>query len=116
MFSSEPLTDTSWTCTSILLPEFQSDKLTIELEQAIYSAHTHRNANPILTILILPDWKHTPYLARNLHTNIVQQIATITHTHDANQHQKYPKYNLPIYLLANSKALSQLDASNIYNT
>ena len=55
MFSSEPLTDISWTCTSMSLPEIQPNKLTTTLEQAIYSADTHRNANPSLTILILPD-------------------------------------------------------------
>ena len=115
MFSSEPLTDTTWTGTSLSLLEFQPDKLTIALEQAIYIAHSHRNTKPSLTILILPDRKHTPYFARNLHTNYVQQIATIPHTH-AIQHQNHPKYNLHIYLVANSKARSQLDASNIYNT
>jgi hypothetical protein len=98
----------------MLLPEFQPDKLTLALEQAIYSAHTHRNTNLGLTILILHDWKHTPYLARNVHTTCVQQIATNPRTH-ANQQQNQPKYKLHIYIVANSKALSQLDASNIYN-
>ncbi len=74
---SEPLTDIAWTGTSMSLPEFHPNKLTTAMEQAIYSVHTTRNHTPSLTILILPDWKHTPYLARNLHTNYVQHIATI---------------------------------------
>jgi hypothetical protein len=97
------------------LPEFPHNKLTTALEQAIYSAHTNKNHAPSLTILILPDWKHTPYLARNLHTDYVQHIATITHIHTT-QNQQRPKYNLHIYLVANSKALTQLDATHIHNT
>ena len=97
------------------LPEFHHNKLTTALEQAIYSAHTNKNHTSSLTILILPDWKHTPYLARNLHTDYVQHIATIPHTHTT-QHQQRPKYNLHIYLVANSIALTQLDATHIHNT
>jgi len=95
------------------LPEFQPDKLTTALDQAIYNAHTHRNDNPSLTTLILPDMTHAPYLARNLHTSYVQQIATLPHTH-AKQHHNHPRYNLHVYLVAKSKALSQLHATNIY--
>jgi ribonuclease HI len=97
------------------LPEFQPSKLTTALEQAIYNAHTHRNHTPSLTILVLPDWKHTPYLAQNLHTNYVQHVATIPHKH-ATQHHHHPKYNIHIYLVANSKALTRLDATNIHKT
>jgi len=97
------------------LPDFQPNKLTTALEQAVYNAHTHRNYTSSLIILILPDWKHTFYIARNLHTNYVQQIATIALTH-ATHHQHHPKYNLHIYVVANSKALSQLDAPRIHNT
>jgi len=66
-------------------------------------------------ILILPDWKRTPYLARNLHTNYVQKIATLPHTHTEQQHN-HSKYNMQVYLVVNSKAISQLDATNIHNT
>jgi len=73
IFSSELLTNTSWTCTTIPLPEFQPDKLTTALEQANYNAHTHRDTNHSSKILILPDRKHTPYLARNLPFKYVQK-------------------------------------------
>ena len=63
------------------LPELHHNKLTTALAQAIYIAHTNKNHASSLTILIPPDWNHTPYLARNLHTNYVQHIATIPHTH-----------------------------------
>ena len=63
------------------LPEFQPNKLTKALEQAIYIAYTHKDAQPTATILILPDWKHTPYLARNIHTNYTPKIVTRPHTH-----------------------------------
>jgi hypothetical protein len=65
------------------LPEFQPDKLKTTIEQAIYSAHTHKNNNPILLILTVPGWKHTPYLARNLHTTNVKQLQH-SHIHTPN--------------------------------
>ena len=53
MFSSEPFIDTTWTGTSMSLPEFQPTKLTTAMEKAIYNAH--RIYITSLTILILPD-------------------------------------------------------------
>jgi hypothetical protein len=114
IFSAKPLTNTAWTGMTLSLPEFQPDKLTKALEQAIYSAHTHKDSSPSATILILPDWKHTPYLSRNLHTNYVQKIATVPHTPTSHGTSK-TKYNLNIYLVANSKALSTLDPHTIYD-
>jgi hypothetical protein len=106
VFSSEPLTNTSWTGTSLSLLEFQDEKLTATLEKAICSAHTHKNNNPSLTILILSDWKHTPYFARNLHTAYVKNCHSTTYTHQ--KPTPVLKYNLHVYLVANSKALSQV--------
>ncbi len=71
IFASKPLTDTTWTGTSMSPIEFYPNLLTFALEQAIYSAQKNRNHTPSLTILILPYWKHTPYLARNLNTNYI---------------------------------------------
>ena len=84
LFSAEPLTNTAWTGMTLSLPEFQPNKLTKALEQAIYSAHTHKDTQYSATILILPNWKHTPYLARNLHINYIQNIVTLPHTHTHN--------------------------------
>jgi hypothetical protein len=56
LFTSESLTDTTWTGTSMPLPEFQPSKLTTALEQAIYNAHTHKKPHP------KPNHPHTPRL------------------------------------------------------
>jgi ribonuclease HI len=100
---------------TLSLPEFQPDKLTKALEQAIYSAHSHKNNQPSATILILPDWKHTPYLARNLHTNYIQKIVTLPHTHTTTRTQPR-KYNLNIYLVANQKALNLIEPNTTQQT
>ena len=77
LFTAEPLKKTAWTGMTISLLELQPNKLTKALEQAIYSAHTHKDTQPSAPILILPDWKHTPYLARKLHTNYTQKLVTL---------------------------------------
>jgi hypothetical protein len=43
-------------------------------------AHAHKDTNHCATIIILPKWKQTPYLARSLPTNYAQQFFTIPHT------------------------------------
>jgi hypothetical protein len=100
---------------TLSLPEFQPDKLTKALEQSIYNAHKKRETNHSATILILPDWKYTPYLARSLHTKYVQTIATLPHT-NTTQGKQHTQYNLNIYIIANSKAQTRLDATNIQDT
>jgi len=115
LFSAEPLTNTAWTGVTLSLPEFQPDKLTKALEQAIYSAHTHKNSHPSATILILPEWKHTPYLARNLHTKYIQKIVTLPHTHTTIGNPP-GKYNLNIYLVANQKALNLIEPNTTQQT
>jgi len=60
--------------------------LMASLEQAIYNAHTHKETIQSAIKRIIPDWKHIPYLARNLHTNYVRKLATFPHTHT--NHQK----------------------------
>jgi len=87
---------------TLSLPEFQPNKPTKALEQAIYSAHTHKDSQPIASILLLPDWKHPPYLNRNLHMNYSQKIVTLPHTHTTIGTRPI-KYNLNIYIVANSK-------------
>ena len=100
---------------TLSLPEFQPNNLTTSPKQAIYSAHSNKESNPSATILILPDWKYTPYLARNLHTSYVQKIATLPHAHTS-QGTQPEKYNIEVYIIANSKALTLLDADNIQTT
>jgi hypothetical protein len=91
---------------TLSLPEFQPNKLTRALEQAIYT-HKNKDTQPSASILILPDWKPTPYLARNLHTNYIPKNVTLPHTHTTiGTHPR--KYNLNIYIVANSKALTLL--------
>jgi len=59
--------------------------------------------------------KHTPYLARNLHTSYVKKIATLPLTHTS-QGTQPAKYNMYVYIIAISKALTLLDADNIQST
>ncbi len=115
LFSAEPLTKSAWTGITLSLPEFQPKNLTKALEQAIYSTHTHKDTQPSASILILPDWKHTPYLTHNQHTNYIHKIVTLPHTHTTKGTQPR-KYNLNIYIVANSKALTLLEPHNIQHS
>ena len=114
VFSFEPLTNTTWTSRSMSLPKFQPDNLTTALEQSHMNRLCPQERQP------KPNDTYTPRLeihntpARSLHTNYVPKIATLPHTHTKHQHNN-SKYNLHVYLVANSKALSQLDATNIHN-
>jgi hypothetical protein len=83
------------------------NKLTKALEQVIYSAHIHKDTQPSVSILILPDWKRTPYLTRNPHNNYIKKVATLPHTHNNNRHSPH-KIQPNIYLVAKSKALTLL--------
>jgi hypothetical protein len=97
---------------TLSLPEFQPNKLTKALEHAIYNAHTHKDTQPTATILIHPDWNHTPYLARSLHTNYTQKLVTLPNTHTTTgTHPR--KYNLNVHIVANSKALTLLNPHSI---
>ena len=110
-FSAEPLTNTSWQGMSLSLPLHHAAHLTTALEQAIYGAHTMRHKSRCSTLLLLPSWKHTPYLTRNLHNNgYVQKIATIPYAEPNLTHHKMPKYNLNLYLVANGKTLETINA------
>ncbi len=77
--------------------------------------HTHKDTQPGASILILPDWKHTPYLTRNLHTIYIKKMVKLPHTHTAvGTHPR--KYNLNIYIVGNSKALTLLEPHSIQHT
>ncbi len=64
-----------------------------------YIVHTHKDTQPSASILILPDWKDTPYLTLNLHTNYIPKNHTPTHRHITIGNHPI-KYNLNIYIVA----------------
>ena len=117
IFSAELLTNTAWPGTSLSLPVHTADSLTRALERAIYSAHTLRHKTGCATLLLLPTWKHSPYLSRNLHNNgYVQRIATIPYAEPGLTPRKMPKYKLNLYLVANSKMLDTINTTAVQGT
>jgi hypothetical protein len=86
------------------------------LEQAIYSAHAHRHTSPSSHILILPNWEHSPYLARNLHTSYAQKITSIPYYPIYSKQPNTNKPKLNVYLIANEKALALLNHQQILDT
>jgi hypothetical protein len=54
-FVATPYSNTAWSNTSLAIPDYTSDKLTIALEQGLYNAHAHRHTRSNNHILILPD-------------------------------------------------------------
>jgi hypothetical protein len=81
----------------------------------IVHTHTHKDTQPNASILTIPDWEHTPYVTRSLHTKYIQKIVTLSHTHTTiGTHHR--KYNLDIYKVANSRALTLLEPHNIQRT
>ena len=98
-----------------IAPRILNHQLSKALKYAIYSAHTHKETTHSATILVIPEMKNTPYLARNLKNNYVQKLFTFTYTHTI-QAIKKTQYNLNIYLIASSEVLNRLDVSHINNT
>ena len=94
-------TKTAWPDACLALPTYKVKPLTRALEQALYNAHAHRHTRPSSHILILPNWQHSPYLARNLHSSYVQKLTSIPYlpTHKAKKHKNNTKLN--IYLVGN---------------
>ena len=115
-FSATPYTHTAWPDTSLALPEYTPYRLKQALEQAIYSAHAHRHTSPSSQVLILPNWEHSPYLARNLHSTYAQKLTSIPYYPIYNKQPNTSKPKLNIYLIANEKALALLNHQHITNT
>ncbi len=115
-FGAIPYTKTAWPDASMALPAYQTDHLTTALEQKLYSAHAHQHNQHNSHILILPNWQHSPYLARNLHSAYVQKLTSIPYlpAHNAKKLKNNTKLN--IYLVANEKALKLLDSDYITHT
>ena len=111
-FGAIPYTKTAWPDASTALPAYNAEHLTTALEQA----HAHRHTQPSNHILLLPNWQHSPYLSRNLHSAYVQKLTSIPYlpTHGAKKLKNNAKLN--IYLVANEKALRLLDTDYITHT
>jgi hypothetical protein len=106
----------AWPSTSLDLPEYKADKLKTALEQAIYIAHAHRHTTPSSHILILNNWVHTPYLARNLHKSYTKKLTSIPFHPTSIAPPKKRSLKLTIYLVANEKGLTTLDQPTILHT
>ncbi len=93
-FGALLFTTTAWPDVSLALPGYNPEQLTTTLEQALHSAHAHRHTQPSSHILILPNWQHSPYLSRNLHTSYVQKLASIPFLNHRNSppHKTHPKH------------------------
>jgi hypothetical protein len=116
-FGVLPYTKTAWSDASLALPPaYKAEHITTALEQAVYNAHAHRHTQPSSHILILPNWQHSPYLARNLHSSYVQKLTSIPYlpTHNTKKHKNNTKLN--IFLVANEKALRLLNQDYITHT
>ena len=104
-----PYTKTARPDASLALLAYKTEHLTTALEQALYSAHAHRHTQPSSYILILSNWQHSPYLARNLHSSYTHKLTSNPYL----QTQTTPKHihntRLNIYLVANEKALRLLN-------
>ena len=115
-FGAIPYTHTTWPGISLALPEYTPYRLKQALEQAIYSAHAHRHTSPSSHILILPNWEHSPYLARNLHTSYTQKITSIPYYPTYNKQPNTPKPKLNVYFIAIERALALLNHQQITDT
>jgi hypothetical protein len=108
-FGALPYTKTAWPDASLALPAYKTEHLTTNREQALYSAHAHQHTQPSSHILILSNWQHSPYLARNLHSSYTQKLTSTPYLqpHNIQKHNHNPRLN--IYLVANEKALRLLN-------
>jgi hypothetical protein len=115
-FGALPYTKTTWPDTSLALPSYKAEHLTTSLERALYSAHAHRHTQPSSHILILPNWQHSPYPARNLHSSYTQKLPSIPYLQAQTTQKHTHNTRLNIYLFANEKALRLLIQDYITHT
>ena len=93
-----------------------------ELEQAIYSAHHQRRHASSATVLLLPNWTHTPYTKHLQNSKYVHKIMTVparsvrATTIDLPSAPPANEKHINIYLVANSLALTDLTSSRIIPT
>ena len=116
VFGALQCTKTAWPDASLALPAYKTKQLTTALEQAVYSAHAHRHTQPSSHILIFPNWQHSPYLARNLHSSYTQKLTSIPYLKSHNTQKHMHNTILNIYLVANEKALRLLNHDYVVHT
>jgi len=116
IFGALPYAKNAWPDASLALSEYKAEQLITALEQAIYSAHAHRHTQPSSHVLILPNWQHLPYLARNLHLSYAQKLDSIPYLNPRNTHNNTHSLKLDIYLVANEKALRLINYDYVMRT
>ena len=116
VFGAFPVTKNVWPDASLALPAYKTEQLATALEQALYIAHAHRHTQASSHILILPNWQHSPYLARNLHSSYSQKLASNSFLQSQNTQTHTHNTRLDIYLVANEKALRIVNHDNITHT
>ena len=110
VFGALPYTRTAWPDASLALPDYKAKQVTTALEKALYNAQAHCHAEPSSHILILPNWQHSPYLARNLHSSYTPKLSSIPYLQPPNNtHNSTHNTKNNIYLVANEKAFRLLD-------
>ena len=117
----------TWSGISQANPEYDAKCMSEAMQHAIISCHKLRNTAPSATILILPDWVHSPYLQHHLISSpYVQKLYTIpagiqtfdppdAHTGDPTPTPHGTKWSTSAYLVANQKALNSFNKIHIYN-
>ena len=113
VFGALPYTKTAWPDSSLALPSCETEQLTTALEQALYIAHVHRHTQLSSHILMLSNWQHSPYLARNLHSSYTQKLTLIPYLQTQNPPKLTHNTRLDIYIVANEKALRLLNCDYI---
>jgi hypothetical protein len=116
VFGVLPYTKIAWHDASLEFPAYKAEQLTTALEQALYNAHAHRHTQPCSYILILPNWQHSPYLARNLNSSYTQKLTSIPYLQSQNTQKHTHSTRFNIYLVDNEKALRLLNHDYITHT
>jgi hypothetical protein len=116
IFGALPYTKTDWLDASLALPAYKAKHLITALEEALYSAHAHRHTQPSSHILILTNWQHSPYLARNLHSSYTQKLTSILYLQAQTTQKHTHNSRLDVNLVANEKALRLLNQDYITHT
>ena len=121
-FSMLPQSNQIWPGSSLSIPLQTPQSLRSALERAIYSAHHQRHHNASSTVLLLPSWTHTPYLASHLQNSpYVHKIMTTPaictgDTSISSGPTPTTNRKMHIYLVANNKALLPLDTPTATRT
>ncbi len=116
VFGALPYTKTAWPDASLALLAYKAEQLTTTLEQAMNNAYAHRHTRPSSHILILSNWQHSPYLARNLYSSYTHKLTSIPYLQSQNTPKQTHNMRLNIYLVVNEKALGLFSHDYITHT